>query len=184
TDLFERSTVEAIGRRLVGLLEAVVAEPSQPIGRIDILAPEERRQILFDWNATARDVPQATLPALFEAQVRRSTEATALAFEESTLTYAQLNAQANRLAHLLIGQGIGPENLVALALPRSAEMVVGLLATLKSGAAYLPLDPDHPAERLAYMLRDAQPACVLTVARMVELLPNDFAQLLVDQPDT
>ena len=92
----------------------------------------------------------------------RSPEAIALVFEETTLSYAQLNAQANRLAHLLIGRGIGPENLVAVALPRSIEMVVGLLAILKAGAAYLPLDPDYPAERLAYMLGDAQPACVLT----------------------
>ena len=184
TDLFERRSVEAIATRLVRLLEAASADPQQPIGRLELLAFEERRQILVDWNDTACEVPHTTLPALFEAQVRRSPEATALVFEESTLTYAQLNAQANRLAHLLIGQGIGPENLVALALPRSAEMVVGLLAILKAGAAYLPLDPDHPAERLAYMLQDAQPACVLTTAQIPELLPSDFAQLLLDQPGT
>ena len=165
SDLFERSTVEAIGRRLAALLEAVVADPSQPIGRIELLAPEERRQLLFEWNATAREVPQATLPALLEAQVERSPEAIALVFEESTLSYAELNAQANRLAHLLIGRGVGPEDLVALALPRSIEMVVALLGILKAGAAYLPLDPDYPAERLAFMLRDAQPACVLTTSR-------------------
>ena len=118
-------------------------------------------EILFEWNATARDLPQVTLPALFEAQVERSPEAIALVFEERTLSYAELNAQANRLAHLLIGRGIGPEDLVALALPRSTEMIVALLGILKAGAAYLPLDPDYPVERLAHMLRDAQPACVL-----------------------
>ena len=127
SDLFARSSVEAMGRRLVALLEAVVADPSQPIGRIELLEPEERRQILFEWNATAREVPQATLPALLEAQVERSPEAIALVFEESTLSYAELNAQANRLAHLLISRGVGPETLVAIALPRSIEMVVGLL---------------------------------------------------------
>ncbi len=164
-DLFERSSVEAIGRRLIALLEAVVADPNQPIGRIDLLAPEERREILIEWNDTARDLPQVTLPALFEAQVERSPEAVALVFEERTLSYAELNAQANRLAHLLIGRGIGPEDLVALALPRSIEMVVALLGILKAGAAYLPLDPDYPVERLSYMLRDAQPACVLTRIR-------------------
>ena len=184
SDLFERSTVEAIGRRLVALLEAVVADPSQPIGRIDILAPEERRQILFEWNATARDLPQVTLPALLEAQVERSPEAIALVFEESTLSYAELNAQANRLAHLLIGRGIGPENLVALALPRSIEMIVALLGILKAGAAYLPLDPEYPVERLSYMLRDAQPACVLTTAQIAERLPESVAQLVLDHPDT
>ena len=184
SDLFGRSTVEAMGRRLVALLEAVVADPNQPIGRIELLAPEERRQLLFEWNATAREVPQATLPALLEAQVERSPEAIALVFEESTLSYAELNAQANRLAHLLIGRGVGPEDLVALALPRSIEMVVTLLGILKAGAAYLPLDPDYPVERLSYILRDAQPVCVLTSARIAERLPNDFAQLFVDQPDT
>src|SRR5271166_2718782 len=186
TDLFERSTVEAIGRRLVILLEAVVTDPSQPIGRINLLAPEERRQLLFEWNATARDLPQLTLPALLEAQVERSPEAIALVFEESTLSYAELNAQANRLAHLLIGRGVGPENLVALALPRSTQMIIALLGILKAGAAYLPLDPDYPVERLSYMLRDAQPACVLTSARIAERLrlPEGVAQLLLDHPDT
>src|SRR6202040_338181 len=106
-------------------------------------------------------------------------KATALVFEQSTLTYAQLNARANRLAHLLIGRGIGPENLVALALPRSAEMIIALLGILKAGAAYLPLDPEYPAERLRYMLRDAQPACVLTSIQIAERLPEDVAQILL-----
>src|SRR6202008_2603532 len=164
-DLFERSTVEAMGRRLVALLEAVAAEPTQPIGRLELLEPEERHRLLVEWNATARELPAATLPALFEAQVERSPEATAVVFEGRTLSYAALNARANRLAHLLMGLGVGPESLVALALERSLEMVVALVGILKAGAAYLPLDPDYPEERLAYMLRDAQPACVLSVAR-------------------
>ena len=169
-DLFERSSVEAMGRRLVTLLEAVVADPTQPIGRIDLLAPEERRQLLFEWNATAREVPEVTLPALFEAQVRRSPDATALVFEECTLTYAQLNTQANRLAHFLIGEGIGPEDLVALALPRSVEMVISLLAILKAGAAYLPIDPDYPAERLRYMVEDSGAKVLLTQRALSEPL--------------
>ena len=156
-DLFERSTVESIGRRLERMLEAVVAEPERAIGRLDLLEPEERRQLLVDWNATEREVVAATLPELFEAQVARSPEAVALVYEESRLSYAELNERANRLAHLLISLGTGPEDLVALALPRSMEMVVGLLGILKAGAAYLPLDPDYPAQRLAYMLQDAAP---------------------------
>ena len=109
---------------------------------------------------TACELPHTTLPALFEAQVERSPEAIALVFEESTLTYAELNAQANRLAHLLIGQGIGPENLVALALPRSVEMVVGLLAILKAGALTCPWIRSTLPERLAFMLKTlSQPAC-------------------------
>ena len=184
TDLFERRSVEAIASRLVRLLEAVTADPSQPIGRLELLTPDERRQILVDWNDTDRDLPHTTLPALFEAQVERSPAATALVFEQTTLTFAQLNARANRLAHLLIGQGVGPENLVALALPRSAEMVIGLLAILKAGAAYLPLDPDYPAERLTYMLEDAHPACVITTAQIARRLPDTIAHLLLDHPDT
>ena len=184
TDLFERRSVEAIASRLVRLLEAASADPQQPIGRLELLAFEERRQILLDWNDTARDVPHTTLPALFEAQVERSPDATALVFEESTLSYAELNLQANRLAHLLIGRGIGPENVVALALARSAEMVVGLLGILKAGAAYLPLDPDYPAERLAYMLRDAQPACVFTTAPDRSGPAWHCCSASLDHPDT
>ena len=185
TDLFERSSVEAIGRRLAALLEAVVADPGQPIGRIELLDPEERHQLLVEWNATARELPQLTLPAAFEAQVERSPQAIALVFEDTELRYAELNLQVNRLAHYLIGRGIGAEDIVALALPRSAEMIIALLGILKTGAAYLPLDPDYPAERLAYMLRDAQPACILTSARIAERLPEGVSELLLlDEPET
>src|SRR5262249_33534996 len=186
SDLFERSTVEAMGRRLVALLKAAVAEPSQPIGRMELLEPEERRRLLVEWNATAREVPATTLPALFEAQVARSPEATAVVFEGHTLSYAELNARANRLAHLLMGRGVGPERLVALALERALDMVVALLGILKAGAAYLPLDPDYPEERLAYMLRDARPACMLTSARLAGRLrlPEGVAELLLDEPET
>ena len=184
TDLFERSTVESISRRLLRLLEAVVADPSQPIGRVNILDQAERRQLLVEWNATDCEVPPASLPELFELQVARSPEAVALVFEQNTLSYAELNLRANRLAHLLISRGIGPEDLVAVALPRSIEMVVGLLGILKAGAAYLPLDPDYPAERLAHMLEDAQPAGVLTHSQIAQRLPETVAQLLLDDPET
>ena len=181
--LYSADELASHQQRFLRLLEVVVADPSQPIGRIDFLAPEERRQILVDWNATACDLPEVTLPALFEAQVERSPEAIALVFEESTLSYGELNLYANRLAHLLVSRGIGPENVVAVALPRSIEMVVALLGILKTGAAYLPLDPDYPAERLARMLQDAQPACVLTMTRIAQQLPETIAQLLLDDPD-
>ena len=183
-DLFEPPRIEAIGRRLMRLLEGVAADPNQRIGQIDILEQKERQQILVDWNDTACEVPNTTLPALFEAQVKRSPEATALVFEENILSYTQLNTQANRLAHFLIGEGIGPEDLVALALPRSIEMVVGLLAVLKAGGAYLPLDPDYPPERLAFMLKDAQPAWVFTTAQIARRLPDNPPCLLLDHTDT
>ena len=185
-DLFERPTAEAIAGRFVRLLEAAVAAPNVPLHRLEILDPGERHTLLVGLNATFLEVPALTLPALFEAQVERSPQGIALVFEERTLSYGTLNAQANRLAHLLMGRGVGPESLVALALPRSIEMVVALLGILKAGAAYLPLDPDYPEERLSSMLRDAEPACVLSAARLAGRLrlPEGVAQLLLDDSET
>jgi nonribosomal peptide synthetase DhbF len=184
SDLFEQSSVKTMAERLVRLLEAAAAEPDRPIGHLSILSTEERRQILIDWNDTAHDVPHATLPSLFETEVERSPSATALIVRDTTLSYAQLNIRANRLAHTLIAQGIGPETTVALALPRSAEMVVSLLGVLKAGAAYLPIDPDYPADRLSYMLEDTRPRCVITTAQVAPRLPDTPTQLILDHPDT
>jgi len=184
SDLFEHSSVQAIAERLVRLLEGATAEADRPIGQLDILSAAERRQLLVEWNNTERPLPEATLPSLFEAQVARSPGAPALLFEDVTLSYAQLNLQANRLAHYLISQGVGPETVVAIALPRSIEIVVSLLAVLKAGGAYLPLDPDYPPQRLAYLLRETRPACVLTISGIAERLTGDFVQLLLDQSDT
>ena len=127
-------------------------------------------------------IAAATLPELFEAQVAKNAEGTAVVFEEESLTYGELNYRANQLAHLLMAEGIGPESIVALALPRSLEMMVALLGILKAGAAYLPLDPEYPAERLAFMLEDAQPRQVLTVAESAGALPAGTACLRLDDP--
>ncbi|MFE2585009.1 amino acid adenylation domain-containing protein, partial [Streptomyces sp. NPDC059378] len=135
--------------------------PDRPLSRIDVLTAEERHELLVVRNDTARQVSAATLPALFEAQVRATPDAPAVVFEDTVLTYRELNRRANRLAHALIARGVGPERVVALRLPRSAELVVAVLAVLKTGAAYLPVDPDYPAARIAYMLDDARPAVVL-----------------------
>ncbi|MFJ7910150.1 non-ribosomal peptide synthase/polyketide synthase [Kitasatospora sp. NPDC096204] len=161
TDLFDHATVEALVARWLRLLAAVVAEPDRPLSRIDVLTAEERHELLVARNDTGRPVPAATLPALFEARVRATPEAEAVVFESTVLTYRELNRRANRLAHALIARGVGPEQVVALRLPRSAELVVAILAVLKTGAAYLPVDPDYPAVRIAYMLQDARPAVVL-----------------------
>ena len=180
---FTPQHVARIGDFYLRAVHSIAEAPECQCG-VNLLSTQERHQLLVEWNHTEHEVQSTTLPMLFERQVMRSPQATALVFEESTLTYAQLNAQANRLAHLLIGRGIGPENLVALALPRSAEMIIALLGILKAGAAYLPLDPEYPAERLRYMLRDAQPACVLTSIQIAERLPENVAQILHDHPDT
>jgi nonribosomal peptide synthetase DhbF len=171
-DLFERDTVAQIGDRLARLLEAAILAPERPIGQLDILDARERHRLLVEWNDTARAVPRTTLPALIEAQVARTPAATALICEDATLSYAELNARANRLARLLIAEGAGPEQIVALAVPRSAEMVIALLAILKSGAAYLPINPDYPSERIASMLADARPARLLTTAALAAKLPG------------
>ena len=166
-DLFERATVESLAARLIRLFEAAVADPDRAIGRLDILDAAERHTILRDWNDTARPIPAATLPQLFEAQVAQSPDAIAVVFEEQRLTYGELDARANQLAHHLRELGVGPEVVVGLCVERSLEMVVGLLGILKAGGAYLPLDPAYPQERLAFMLEDAGAAVLVTQAALL-----------------
>ena len=182
-ELFERWRIEQMARHYVRLLEAVVAAPEGPLHRLELLAPEERHTLLEEFNPPARGLPEATLPALFEAQAARTPEALALVCGEERLSYGALNARANRLAHLLIAQGVGPERLVGIALERSPEMVVALLAILKAGGAYLPLDPDYPQARLAHMLADAAPTVVLTSLALHARLPGDHL-LALDASDT
>src|SRR6185369_1070198 len=131
SDLFDEQTVEVIGRRLIRLLEAAVADAAQPLGHLPILEAAERDTILRSWNDTTKPVPAATLPALFAAQVLRTPDAVAVVFEDRTLTYAALDAHANRLAHRLRDLGVGPDVLVGVCAERSLELVVGLLAVLK-----------------------------------------------------
>ncbi|WP_246869081.1 amino acid adenylation domain-containing protein [Saccharopolyspora sp. ASAGF58] len=155
-----------------------------PVGRIDLLSAEERDRILNEWNAPIADVgapPAAPLPQLFEEQAQRTPDSVAVTFGEQNLTYAELDARANQLAHHLIDHGVGPEQLVALALPRSVELVVALLAVLKAGAAYLPLDPGHPAER-NYVIGDAQPALLISDAEHAARLPDGITRILLDDP--
>ncbi|MFJ9850401.1 non-ribosomal peptide synthase/polyketide synthase [Streptomyces sp. NPDC101150] len=185
TDVFDEATVESFVARWVRLLEAVVADPEQRIGRLEVLSAEERKRLLAVPHDTVTDAPRTTLRALFEAQAAATPDAVAVASGEDTLTYGELNARANRLAHALIARGAGPERLVALALPRSAELVVAILATLKAGAAYLPVDPDYPAARIAFMLDDARPTLLLTTVRTSGLLGAGQAdRLLMDDPST
>ncbi|MER7715442.1 amino acid adenylation domain-containing protein [Streptomyces flaveolus] len=161
TDLFDRSTVVALAGRWTRLLEAVAADPDQSIGRIELLDADERHLLLERGNETAREVAAVPVPQAFATQVAATPDAVALVRGDVELTYRQLNARANRFAHALIARGIGPEQTVAVALPRSVESVVAVLGVLKAGAAYLPVDPAYPQTRIAYMLDDARPALLV-----------------------
>nr|WP_323872207.1 non-ribosomal peptide synthetase [Xenorhabdus sp. 18] len=166
---------------LHGLIEALSQHSQQPILPLSVLPAAERRQILTDFNATQADFPQdALIHALFEAQAVQRPDATALIFEEQTLSYGELNRRANQLAHHLIALGIRPDDRVAICAERSPELIVGLLAILKAGGAYLPLDPAYPAERLAYMLEDATPVALLTQAAHRDTLPGTLPTVLLD----
>ncbi|MFE2196242.1 amino acid adenylation domain-containing protein, partial [Streptomyces olivaceus] len=178
TDLFDRSSIERMAGWLARFLEQVLAHPEQPVSRARILDDAEMGQVLQGWDDTGREAPGGTLPELFEEQVARTPDARALVFDGTELSYRELNERANRLARLLIEQGAGPERFVAVALPRSADLVVALLAVVKSGAAYVPIDPDYPADRIAYILEDAAPMCVITG----EEGTNDIPQILVNTP--
>ncbi len=176
--LYEIDVLADHQRRFLKLLDAMIADPERPLGRLEILTPEERDTILRQWNDTARSIPSATLPELFGAQAARTPEATAVVFGAERLSYRALDARANQLAHHLRGLGVGPEVVVGLCVERSLEMMVGLLGILKAGGAYLPLDPDYPSERLAFMLEDARAPVLVTQSALVERLPPHDTRLV------
>ncbi|WP_046270840.1 non-ribosomal peptide synthetase, partial [Pseudomonas syringae] len=172
TALFDESTIARYLGYLQRLLHAMVADDRQVLEHVPLLDTVERKHLLVDLNAT--DVPyprDATIHQLFEEKVQAQPDAIAVAFQAQRLSYAELNRQANRLAHHLIGLGIGPDDRVAICVERGVKMIVGLLGVLKAGAAYVPLDPAYPAERLAYMINDSQPAALLTQRGLQERLP-------------
>ncbi|NEA29595.1 condensation domain-containing protein, partial [Actinomadura bangladeshensis] len=162
-DLFDAGTAVTIADRFERLVRELVADPDAPITTAEILDRSERRTLLRRWagGKSAGEVERTTIPALFEAQAAVRPDAPAVTFEGVSWTYGEVNARANRLAHRLIGEGVGPEQFVALALPRSADLVVAILAVLKAGAAYVPIDPDYPEDRIAYMVEDAKPVLTL-----------------------
>ncbi|MGW8767424.1 amino acid adenylation domain-containing protein [Streptomyces sp. NPDC055815] len=149
---------------LDNLVTALEGHPDSPLTAVDILPEAEEHQLLAEWNDTAVPVEAATVPELFAGQVARTPDAVAVIDGATELSYAELDARANRLARLLVAGGVGPESVVGLALPRSVELVVSVLAVLKAGAAYLPIDTEYPAERIAFLLEDAVPACVVTAS--------------------
>ncbi|MDT0464462.1 non-ribosomal peptide synthetase [Streptomyces gibsoniae] len=179
-DLFDQGTAEDIGRRLVRVLEAMVTDPGQRVATVDILDETERRRLLSGWNDTAVRAPAGTVHELFEAWAERTPDSLAVVDGSARLTYRDLNSRANRLARRLVPYGVGPEQFVAVAVPRGPEMVVALLAVLKTGAAYLPLDPAQPRNRIASMMRAAAPKVSLTTAALADGLPEAHWLLLDD----
>ncbi|WP_055529417.1 non-ribosomal peptide synthetase, partial [Streptomyces alboniger] len=176
TDLFDAATAERMAGQLTRLLEGACAAPDRALGSLPLLSEAETRRVVHDWNPAPLPVTDTVHPELFERRAARTSDALALVAGGERLDYATLNARANRLAHHLIARGAGPERLVALRLPRTADMIVAILAVWKSGAGYLPLDPALPEERVRFLLDDARPALVLdeTVLRAVP----------ADSPDT
>ncbi len=194
TDLFDEATITRLLSHWRVLLEAIVRDPGRPIETLPLLTESEMHRLLVEWNNTARNIPHdLCLHQLIEQQVEQTPDAIAVIFERAgavgmrtrasptpqapthnphVLTYGELNAQANQLAHCLREIGIGPDKLVAVCMERSLELVVALFAILKAGGGYLPLDPDYPAERQAWILADAQPTVVLTQQRFLARLPN------------
>ncbi|WP_254407502.1 non-ribosomal peptide synthetase [Streptomyces sp. GMY02] len=184
TDLFDPPSVEAIARRFLMVLEAVTADPSVPVSRIDVLDTAERERILVEWNDTTHGVPPTTLAELFEAQVTRTPDATAVVFDGTDVTYAELNARANRLARVLVGRGARPEERVAVMMDRSADLVVAILAVVKTGAAYVPIDPAYPADRITYTLDDARTTLLVTHQAMTGAVDDGVTRIVTDAPDT
>ncbi|NPD29818.1 non-ribosomal peptide synthetase, partial [Corallococcus exiguus] len=172
TELFDAGTVQRMVTHLLTLLEGAVARPDTRVARLPLLTGPERREMLVEWNATRAPFPESCLHALFEAQVRRAPEAVAAVFEGTQLTYAQLDAHANQLAHALRRRGVGPEVRVALSVERSLDIVMGLLGILKAGGAWVPVDPLLPRERLAFMLEDSAAQVLVTQQPLLARFPE------------
>ena len=172
-DLFAEATIARFATGFLALLRSLLANPQLPVRLLEVMPAAEKRRLLTDWNATARVLPTTCVHQLFEAQAAATPDATAVLFAgDRRIDYAQLNGRANQLAHRLLALGARPDAPVAIALERSPELIVALLAVLKAGAAYLPLDPSYPDERLAFMLEDSQARILLTQSHLPDRLPR------------
>ncbi|MCB0020843.1 MAG: amino acid adenylation domain-containing protein, partial [Anaerolineales bacterium] len=167
TDLFDQSTIRRMIANYEALLESIVATPAGPISRLNILPASERQQVLYAWNQTDTPFPRdKKLHELFEATAASYPDKVAVQYDQTQLTYAQLNSRANQLAHHLAALGVKRGDLIGLSMARSAEMMIGLFGIMKAGAAYLPLDPDYPLDRLHFILEDAAAPLLITQAHL------------------
>ncbi|HVB37274.1 MAG TPA: amino acid adenylation domain-containing protein, partial [Vicinamibacterales bacterium] len=179
TDLFDRDTAERMLEHYLVLAGSAVHAPGGPVSALALMTPDERRRVVEEWNLTGRTFPPAaSLHAMIEAQARQTPSAIAVRFEETRLTYAELNGRANRLAHHLRTLGVGPDVVAGVFLERSADMVVALLAVLKAGGAYLPLDPDYPPDRLSFMVNESGAPVVITQTPLQSRLPSTGAAIV------
>ncbi|WP_422647538.1 non-ribosomal peptide synthase/polyketide synthase [Actinoalloteichus caeruleus] len=185
TDLFDRDTAAALVDRLCRVLGAVATDPDLPVSRLPVLSGDELRQALLGWNDTAGPVPTTNVADLLAERAATTPDATALVAGTTSLTFAELDAEANRLARALLRRGIGPEDLVAVALPRTTDFPTAVFGVLRTGAGYVPLDPAHPDERLSFLLRDTAPNLLLTTGAIEPAIPAspELPRLLIDHPD-
>ncbi|MCU7731231.1 AMP-binding protein, partial [Actinoplanes sp. KI2] len=184
-DLFDVATVQGLSRWFARVLEGLVERPDAAVGEVSLLSPVERDVVLKEWNQTGAGVPVGTFPQLFQAQVDADGSAPAVVFGSQELSYGQLADRVEVFAARLAAAGVGAESVVAVALPRSVDLVVALLGVLRAGGAYLPVDPDYPAERIEFMLTDAAPVLLVTDQTTQGSLPRvDVPVLLADEEAT
>lgn len=177
-DRFDVGTIESLADHLVRLLGEASARPHDPLATLDLVGPEERALVIEDWNRTEATIPDATIVELFDRQVHKSGGQVAVRWADTSITYGELNDRANTVATSLAARGVGSGEVVGIALPRSIEMIVAVMAVLKTGGAYLPLDPSYPSDRLAFMVADARPAIVITNSSTT--MRHDARTLLID----
>ncbi|WP_344518016.1 amino acid adenylation domain-containing protein, partial [Streptomyces paradoxus] len=182
-DLFDAEAADRIAAALARVLDSVTADPRLRLSAVDVLDEGERRRVLVEWNDTAAEIPSGTVAARFEEQATRTPDAVAIVADGAEVSYGELDARANRLAHYLVGQGVGPESVVGLCLPRGVETITAILAVWKAGAGYLPIEPEQPSERISFMLADTHAVLLLSTEDILDELPvGRVRAVAVDEP--